>query len=186
MDSLYAWVRNVISCLCLLELFCHLVRGGEYRRYIRFFGGLVILLMILSPVGNLFSMGASFEEALRLAFAREEVYELQASREALAGLQSRKIGEAYREELERQFAGIVKAHGQQSISVQVTLQEGETPPAGIEEVSILLMPRNQNLNVFEEDEENRRLQQKAADAIRDEIAALYGVEKTAVHVSVKE
>ena len=139
MDTLYMWVRNLICCLCMVELLCHLVRSGEYRRYLRFFGGLVILLLMLGPVADFFSIGTSFEEALQLAFAKEEAYELQMSQEALAGLQSRKISEAFRAELERQMKAIAQAHGQQSSSVEITLAEEDGGAVKITEVSVWLL-----------------------------------------------
>lgn len=185
MDILYGWIRNLIVCFCMLELFCHLVRKEDYRRYIRFFGGLVVLLLVLEPLGGLFSIGTSFEEALRQAFAREDAYELRTSREALAGLQNQKIEEAYRRELERQIKEIVKAHGRQSISVKIKLREEAGQPSGIAGVDILLMPVNDSLNVFVGEKESARAQAGVSE-IRAEIASLYGVDRGMISVSVKE
>lgn len=185
MEMIYGWVRTLIFCLCLLELFCHLVRGEEYRRYIRFFGSLAVLLLVFTPAAEFLSAGSSFEEALRQAFAKEDAYEFQVSQEALYGLQNSKIRQAYKEELERQMEAIVKAHGQQSADVAVTLDDDGEQYA-ISQITVVLRAQNRNLNVFEEDPENRRQQKEAAETIRAEIVSVYGVEKDSVYVSVKE
>ena len=65
MEIVYRWARNFICCLCLLELFCHLVRNEDYRRYIRFFGGLLVLMLVISPLAEIFSLGETFGEELR-------------------------------------------------------------------------------------------------------------------------
>ncbi len=183
MDKLYDWMRDLIVCFCMLELFCHLVRTDEYRRYIRFFGGLIVLLLALEPAGDLFLAGQTFEEALRRAFVREEAYELRVSQEALADLQNEQIEEAYRSELERQMREIAKANGRQCISVDVRLSKSEGNPAAISSVLIRLMPLNSNLNVFEKETDGAR-QQAGVDRIRAEIASVYGVED--IQISVKE
>lgn len=183
MDKLYDWIRSLIVCFCMLELFCHLVRTDEYRRYIRFFGGLIVLFLALEPAGDLFSAGQTFEEALRRAFVREEAYELRVSQEALADLQNRRIEEAYRDELERQMREIVKANGRQCISVDVRLSQNEGSPAAITSVDICLAAFHDSLNVFEKETDSAR-QQAGVDRIRAEIASVYGVED--IQISVKE
>ena len=185
MDAIYAWIRNLIFGLCLLELFCHLVRNDDYRRYIRFFGGLVVLLLVFEPAGKFFFVDVSFDEALRRAFARQEAYELQNAQEVLAGLQNRQISEAYRTELTRQMKEIIKANGRQSISVEIDIEQNAGHPMEIIGVDILLMRQNSNLNVFEKDTDPNRQQNGISD-IRDEISSVYGVDKRMINISVKE
>ncbi len=185
MEGLYEWIRNLIICICLLELCGHLVRSGDYRRYIRFYGGLVLLLLVFEPAGELFSIGDIFEEALRQAFTRESAFELQTSQEALAGLQSREIEKAYRVELERQIREIIKAHGRQSISIKITFREAAGQPSQIAGVQIVLMPVRDQLNVFAQDADSSR-QQAGVEQIREELASVYGISRGSITVSVKE
>lgn len=186
MEEVNAWAKNLIVCLCVLELFCHLVRKEDYRRYIRFFGGLVVLLLVISPFADLLHLKGSFDEALRQALAREEAYELSVSQEALADLQNSQIEKAYRAELERQMQKIAEAHGQRVIKTELEIDKRDGLPAGLIGVRMLLARQNTRLNVFEEDEERLRLQKEAAEAIRAEICAVYGIKMSGITVSVKE
>lgn len=186
MEAVYGWAKNLIFCLCLLELFCHLVRAEDYRRYIRFFGGMIVMVMVFSPLADILTLGETFDEALRQAFAREEAQELQMSQEALADLQSDRIAEAYKAELQRQMEEIALAHGQRAIQTEVKLEEKKGSPAEIAGVRMVLSGRSGSLNVFEKDEEARAQQIKAAGAIQAEIAAVYGIEAAQITVSVKE
>lgn len=186
MTAVYAWVKNLIVCLCLLELFCHLVRSADYRRYIRFFGGLIVLALMLQPLKDFFPAGASFESALQRAFARQEACELQEAQEALAGLKNRRIFQAYQQELHNQIEDLVKANGCTGSSVRITLCEEGENPLEIAGVDIVLMPQNSNLNVFEEDESGRAFLETASAKIRSEIAAVYGVDSQKISVTLKE
>lgn len=186
METVYRWAKNFIFCLCLLELFCHLVRNEDYRRYIRFFGGLIVLLLIFSPFAELFSIGEAFGEELRQALAAEEVRELTVSREALAGLQNEKISEAYEKELKRQMEEIVQFYGQQPLSVTLSLEEQQESAALLTGVSILLAPAKSAPGEEQDAQEAAKRQQEDIGQIRAEISSVYGIEREAVVVSVKE
>lgn len=186
MESVYRWARNFICCLCLLELFCHLVRNEDYRRYIRFFGGLLVLMLVISPLAEIFSLGETFGEELRQAFAAEEARELTVSQGALSGLQNEKISEAYEKELKRQIGEIVKAYGQQPLSVTLRLEEQQESAALLTGVSILLASAKSAPGDTEGAQAAKERQQEEIGKLRTEISAVYGVEREAVTVSVKE
>lgn len=186
MEAVYTWVKNFIFCLCLLELFCHLVRNEDYRRYIRFFGGLVVLLLVISPLMQFFSLGEAFGEALRQALAAEEVRELQISQEALAGLQNQKISEAYEKALKRQIEEIVRSHGQQALSVKLKMEQLDGRAAEIAGITILLAAAKSNPGETPEESPAADRQKKNIEEIRAEIISIYGVDDEEIMVSVKE
>lgn len=186
METVYRWAKNFIFCLCLLELLCHLVRNEDYRRYIRFFGGLIVLLLVFSPLAEIFSVGEAFGEELRQALTAEEVRELQISQEALSGLQNEKIAEAYENELRRQIEEIVQFYGQQPLSVTLSLEEQQGSAASLTGVSIWLAPAKSAPGDEQGAQEAKEEQQNRIGEIRAEISSVYGVQREAVTVSVKE
>ena len=50
MDGLYGWVKNVVFYLIFLTVLTGLLPSGTYEKYIRFFAGLVLILVTISPV----------------------------------------------------------------------------------------------------------------------------------------
>lgn len=186
MEQMYIWVKSVIFGLCLMELFSHLVRKEEYRRYIRFFGGMILLLMMISPVFEFFSGKNIFDEALQRAVVREEAVNLELARETLSELQNKKISEAYCQELERQMKEIAAGHHQRVISIQVELQKEKGEPTAVDSVDMVVASVRKNLNVFETEKEENAGQKKAIEEIRSEIASIYGVEKKQITISIKE
>ena len=55
-DYLYGWLQDVSYYLILTTAVIYALPSGSYRKYVRFFTGLVLILMILTPVLDLFGM----------------------------------------------------------------------------------------------------------------------------------
>lgn len=51
---LYEWIQNIAFYLILVTVVLHAVPGENYKKYIRFFTGLVLILMLLTPVFEVF------------------------------------------------------------------------------------------------------------------------------------
>lgn len=53
---LYEWIENLAVYLVLVTAAIQVIPGNGYKKYIRFFTGLVLIFMIMSPVLKLFGM----------------------------------------------------------------------------------------------------------------------------------
>ena len=53
-EYLYEWIQNLAFYLVLITAVIHMIPESGYKKYIHFFTGLVRILMILTPVLNLF------------------------------------------------------------------------------------------------------------------------------------
>lgn len=186
MEQVYSWVKNVMVGLCLMELFSHLVRKEDYRRYIRFFGGMIILMMMISPVFQLFSGTDIFDEALKKAMLQEEAVNMELAGQTLAELQNRKISEAYQQELERQMKEIAASYRQRVISISTELEEREGYAAAVKSVSMQVAGVRSGVSVFETEKEERQEQLEALAEIKREIASMYNVEEEQITINIKE
>lgn len=55
-EYLYEWIQNLAFYLVLITAVIHMIPESGYKKYIHFFTGLVLILMILTPVLKLFGM----------------------------------------------------------------------------------------------------------------------------------
>ena len=53
-ESLYAWIKNLAVFYLLFTMVLHLVPAGKYEKYVRFFMGLLLILLLLIPVFTLY------------------------------------------------------------------------------------------------------------------------------------
>lgn len=51
---LYEWLKDISFYLILVTAVTYVLPSNSYRKYIRFFTGLVLILMLLTPILNLF------------------------------------------------------------------------------------------------------------------------------------
>lgn len=86
-DYMYEWVQNIACYMVIVTAFIQIVPGNDYKKYIRFFTGVILIILLMTPVLKLFGMGDDFWN----------IYEEKAYEE-----QSREMEEAakYLEELE--------------------------------------------------------------------------------------
>lgn len=53
LDICYEWLENISYFLVLGAVVVHLIPGEGYRRYVRFYLGLVLIMLVLTPIWNL-------------------------------------------------------------------------------------------------------------------------------------
>lgn len=84
LDQIYEWFRNIAVFLVVMTAVMHAVPGKDYVKYIRFFSGLILILLLFTPVLKLFGMeerfreiysGAEYEMQRREIERAEEIYE---------------------------------------------------------------------------------------------------------------
>lgn len=58
--GLFAWIRNLAYFMVLSSVFLHVVPGKTYQKYIRFFTGLLLVILLISPLLRLAGMRDAF------------------------------------------------------------------------------------------------------------------------------
>lgn len=88
LDELYGWIQNIAAYLVVSAAVLHAVPGKQYTKYIRFFSGLVLILLLISPVLRVAGIEESF---LDLYHSREYEQETREMREASKRLEDADI-----------------------------------------------------------------------------------------------
>ena len=86
-DYLYEWVRGIAYYMVLVTVVMQMTAAESYRKYIRLFTGIILVLMILAPVMRIFGING------------EEIWMQEEGYEELAQNVEEKI-----EELEREIS----------------------------------------------------------------------------------
>ncbi len=56
-EFIYEWIKNIAFYMVIMVAAMQLIPGNEYKKYIKFFAGMILILMLTEPVVNLFGMG---------------------------------------------------------------------------------------------------------------------------------
>lgn len=71
MSYIYTWVKNLVCFYLLLTVVLHLLPQKSYRKYIRFFAGMLLIILVVSPVLSLLGN----EEALKSKISQAEFFQ---------------------------------------------------------------------------------------------------------------
>ena len=123
MGYIYSWVKNLVCFYILLTVVLHLLPKENYQKYVRFFSGMLLTILVISPILSL--MGN--EEVIREKINQAEFFQ---------GLDNLKLDTAhledkqkklYREEYERALGMDVSrmAEDKQLLPRQVKVQLSE-------------------------------------------------------------
>lgn len=159
------WLKQMVFCICFLELLYQILPGKNWQKYLKFTGGLVFVLVLFQPVLQIFSFEGKLEQAVWKWQIKEESMQLQEARKELEELQNEQIRQSYCRELERQIQERMEYYGEKVQRVQVTLSQGENMQMEKMEVYLLENPKGKN-------------------RLRENLAASYDLRLSQVQISV--
>lgn len=122
-ELLLDWARNILFFMVFLSVISHLLADSSYEKYIRFFAGMVLILITISPLKG----GLNFQEQAGILFEEfSNFWEKQQAGEVLADVDKNRMSvffAEYKKEAEDRIREMVQAKGFTCKSVEIMLQE---------------------------------------------------------------
>jgi stage III sporulation protein AF len=56
MEYVYQWMKNLSFYLVLLSVLLQMIPGEQYKKYVKFFAGMILIMMLLKPILGLLGM----------------------------------------------------------------------------------------------------------------------------------
>lgn len=60
-EYLYQWMENLAFYMVMITAVMHIIPDKGYQRYLRFFTGLILIIMLAAPIVKLLGMEGSWE-----------------------------------------------------------------------------------------------------------------------------
>ena len=153
------WLKTMVGSLCVMMLLMQLLPQGKFAKYVRFYAGLLLLLIAVRPALQLLAGEGELERLLQLEFLKEEYYDMETSLEGMDELKNSRIAGAYQSELHRQILDLASYCG-----------------AEVTEVRLLFDGENEyQIRKIVLDVDASQAQSTALEGLRREIAQLYQV-----------
>ena len=80
-QQIYRWIQNITVYLIITAAVMHAVPGKDYGKYIRFFSGLILILLLATPLLNLTGMKEKFETLYKNNEYELEIQEIESVEE---------------------------------------------------------------------------------------------------------
>ena len=61
MDSIYEWMKNLVFYSLLVSIVMNVMPNSEYQKYIRFFLGMLLILVAITPILQLLDLDETLD-----------------------------------------------------------------------------------------------------------------------------
>ena len=124
-EILLEWARNIIFFMVFLSVISHLLADASYEKYIRFFAGIVLILITVSPLKG----GLDFQEKAGRFFEEFSFFqEKEQAGKALSKADQERMGAflaEYKKEAEARIRETVQAEGVICSQAEVEIEKDE-------------------------------------------------------------
>lgn len=176
MSSIYTWVKNIVCFMCILNLILQILPGKSYHKYVHFFGGVLLIIIVLNPLADLAKVSAGFEQVWRTESIKEELQDLEVGMQGIEELRTDTINDAYKAEIERQIEEIVMAYGFTPKKTTITYDKNEDGVLIVKFVNLEVSWNSGEKKVSGEDITN----------IKNEIKEIYHILAQNINIIVQE
>ncbi|MGF0034095.1 stage III sporulation protein AF [Bariatricus sp. SGI.154] len=76
-EYLYGWMQNIAFYMVMVTAVMHIIPNSDYKRYIRFFTGLVLVVMLTAPFLKILGMGDTWQGLYANARYQEQVQKME-------------------------------------------------------------------------------------------------------------
>lgn len=77
MTYLYEWIENIAVYMVIITVAMQMVPNNSYKKYIRFFTGLILIILMSGPILKIFGMEQELEEFYKSAEYEQKVKEIE-------------------------------------------------------------------------------------------------------------
>ncbi len=74
---LYQWIENVAFYLVVITVLIQLIPNNSYKKYIRFFTGLILVLLLSNPIMKIFHIEEDFHTFYEEADYEQKLEEIE-------------------------------------------------------------------------------------------------------------
>lgn len=82
----YDWLQNITFYLVLVTIVIQIIPDNSYQKYIRFFTGMILIVMLAGPLIRAVGMGNRFSELYQSAEYRQKRKEIEDTTKYLEGV----------------------------------------------------------------------------------------------------
>ena len=107
MESMLSWVKQIVIFYIFANFIIHVLPNGNYEKYIKFFIGLILIAVVISPITGFFKLDTLFEDIYNSAISSDSISEMQADLKYAEKSNYDNIAQPYKEDIIKNVEKIV-------------------------------------------------------------------------------
>ena len=126
-EALYSWIKCLAIFYILLTMLIHLVPTEKYQRHVRFFMGLLLIVMLMTPLLSILEKTRTLPESFSGFYQKEENQRLTLD---MRNLQKSLLENGVEDQLEKNISEVLQKKGIEVVECKVHI-EGELLKAAL-------------------------------------------------------
>lgn len=123
MEAVYGWVKNIIYYMIFLAVVNNLLADSKYEKYIRFFAGMVLILLVVSPLTGRLRLDQQISSMFQSISLYNDANDLKSELWEMDDRRYEQIMGKYGEAVEQDIAAMAQADGLTCVSAQVRIDQ---------------------------------------------------------------
>ncbi len=88
----YEWLQNIVFYLIVISAVMQMIPNDSYKKYIRFFTGLILIVMLANPIMKVIGMQKTFSELYQNAVYQQKIREIKEATQYLEDVSLEDVG----------------------------------------------------------------------------------------------
>lgn len=126
MNLIFDMVKNIAIYLVLVTIIMNLLGKSSYKKYVSVFTGMLLIVIVISPMLKLFQMGNKMDYFFDKNLVSIETEEMTEQLIGVEDSQKEQILSGYKERIGDQIGDILLSHHLYPVNCMITLEEDET------------------------------------------------------------
>ena len=125
MEAIVTWIRNIACLYLVLSLILNILPDVEEKKYIQFFGSILVTICLLRPILHLGNIGERLEQNVISNVFEESFAEMMRETNRTEIVGTSYVREACEMEMKQQVTQWMQVYGYEVISCEVEFWDGE-------------------------------------------------------------
>lgn len=143
-------IQNILVYVFMINILQGLVAREGFREIFRFVGGMILIVLCISPVLSEISDSDTIGKFLEERIFREEMTRLKQETRLADGKLESVMLKKCQEELEKEMSRMAEEEGEKSLKVKVKFSGGHKGEPGLEKIQIVLRQETLQTSVYKD------------------------------------
>lgn len=189
MDAVYNWIKGIAFYLIIVLAIQNVLPDNKYKKYIKMFTGMILVLLIISPITNLFNYTDKIANVYQSKLVEQEVNQMK---NQLTGMEDSIVDASisqYKEYVKQQINLFVEEEGYQLAQFSCEVNEN----VEISNISLVISKEstnqsNINIDKITIDSDNKNISEienSSLNKIKKSIVDFYNISESNINISIR-
>lgn len=122
-QEIYSWIKNIVIYMIINTIIMNLLGDKSYKKYVSIVSGMILVLIVISPLVKLMKLDDSLDYFLRYNFFASETKEYKSQLEQAEEKQDEAIFAGYKDKIREQVKELLQSQEVYLKSCEITLDE---------------------------------------------------------------